>query len=56
MGLTASAEAYMTGAIESIDQAFGKGYAKKNPHLVATFMKVCAIDFKTAIRAGVVDR
>lgn len=52
-GMTACT--YFHAAIESIDEAFGPGYAKKHPQLVAVFMKVCAIDFKTAIQAGVVD-
>ena len=35
-----TAEEYMTEAIERIDKSFGQGYAKKNPNLVAAFMKV----------------
>ena len=40
----ATANIYMYKAIDSIDQQFGKGYAKEHPELVAGFMKCCADD------------
>jgi hypothetical protein len=39
---------YLKLAIRHIDEAFGNGYAAKNPTLVAEFMRTCATDFQTA--------
>ena len=43
-----TAEEYMSAAIKSIDETFGKGYAKKNPVLVAAFMQTAAADLAAA--------
>ena len=40
---------YMFKAIESIDQKFGDGYAKKHPNLIGAFMQTSAIDFLTSM-------
>ena len=40
-----TADKHMADAIKYIDNRFGKGYAKKNPQLVGSFMKTAAIDF-----------
>lgn len=40
-----TAHHYLFKAIESIDQAFGEGYAKANPELVGMFIQTCAADF-----------
>jgi len=45
-----TAEEYFLKAVVKIDNEFGEGYAKANPLLVATFMKVCAMDFDTWAR------
>ena len=39
----------MSDAIKAIDANFGEGYAKKNPQLIAEFMKVAGNDFNTAV-------
>lgn len=44
----ATAARYMRAAIREIDEAFGKGYAAKNPDLVAAFIKTAGQDFTTA--------
>lgn len=53
-----TANTYLLEAIESIDNQLGKGYAAKNPGLIAAFMSTAAADFHTAvtsqqIRAGI---
>lgn len=45
----ATAARYFKEAIAHIDQAFGKGYAKEHPELVAGFMQTCAKDFHTLV-------
>src|SRR6266404_583036 len=40
-----TAEHYMIYGTTSIDEKFGKGFAKNNPLLLAAFMQVCAQDF-----------
>ncbi len=51
-GMTAAT--YLDSAIDNIDKAFGKGYAKQNPDLVAAYMRTCALDFATAcMRDGI---
>ena len=42
-GMTAAQ--YLDAAVSKIDATFGKGYAAKNPVLVAGFMKAAALDF-----------
>ena len=44
---TTTAEEYFLKAVAKIDKEFGEGYSKDNPLLVATFMKVSAMDFNT---------
>lgn len=44
-----TANTYMLKAIESIDRAFGAGYAQSNPNLIGAFMQTCAMDFQTMI-------
>ena len=39
---------YMWEAIDYIDTSFGKGYAAKNPQLVAAFIQACTQDFNNA--------
>ena len=39
---------YMWEAIDYIDTSFGKGYAAKNPQLVAAFIQACNHDFIAA--------
>ena len=45
-GMTANE--WLHQGIESIDRAFGEGYAKKNPELLAAFMQAAARDQHTA--------
>jgi hypothetical protein len=42
-----TAEDYFLKAIIAIDEKFGEGYAKKNPDLIAAFMKTASVDFAT---------
>ena len=44
-------EEYVDGAQKVLDRAFGKGYAKSNPQLVAAFISAAALDFATSIAA-----
>lgn len=46
-----TAQTYLLEAISCIDEAFGKGYAKEHPELVAAFMQVSGQDFTMAILA-----
>ena len=46
-----TAQMYLMEAIECIDKAFGQGYAKDNPDLVAAFIRVSGQDFTAAILA-----
>lgn len=41
---------FLRGAACQIDMAFGDGYAKKNPNLVAAFLRASSDDFNTAMR------
>lgn len=41
-----TADYYLGEAVKRIDAQFGEGYAKKNPALVAEFMKVSALDVR----------
>ncbi len=45
----ATAARYFKEAIAHIDKAFGKGYAKEHPELVAGFMQTCTQDFHTLV-------
>jgi hypothetical protein len=40
---------YLTEGIARIDRLLGEGYAKKNPDLLAAFMRGCTVDFATAM-------
>jgi hypothetical protein len=44
-----TADEYLGAAIKCIDQRLGKGYAAKNPDLIAAFMRVAGDDFRTSI-------
>jgi hypothetical protein len=44
-----TANSYMADAVEAIDERFGKGYAEKNPALVAAFMRAASADFGQAM-------
>lgn len=41
----ATAYTYLYAAVEKIDHLLGKGYAAKNPQLVAAFMQTASADF-----------
>lgn len=43
-----TAEEYMHKAVGSIDGKLGDGYAKKNPELIAAFMKTAAMDYEAS--------
>lgn len=40
-------ESYFLYAIYAIDEEFEEGYAKRNPKLIAAYIKACAMDFNT---------
>jgi hypothetical protein len=40
-----TAHDYFKASITTIDEKFGKGYAKKHPELVGAFMQTAALDF-----------
>jgi hypothetical protein len=42
---------YLWQAIEAIDKAFGKGYARKNPSLVGAFIQASATEMTQAVIA-----
>lgn len=42
---------HLRAAVESIDDQFGKGYAKANPSLVAAFMQAASNDFTQSVLA-----
>jgi hypothetical protein len=44
-----TADLYLGKVVEDIDGLFGKGYAAKNPTLVAAMLKVCGQDFTCAL-------
>jgi hypothetical protein len=44
-----TASTYMNDAIYQIDQVLGDGYAKKNPALIAAYMKSATEDMKTSV-------
>lgn len=48
-----TAAGYLASAKREIDEAFGDGYAAKNPALVAAFMQTCAADMGAATNAKV---
>ena len=51
-----TSEDYMVEAIKRIDRNLGKGYAKNNPDLIGTFMKVSSNDFKLALNYSIESR
>jgi hypothetical protein len=42
---------HLIDAIEAIDEHLGKGYARKNPALIAAFMQAAATDYAATIIA-----
>lgn len=48
-----TAAGYLVKAKREIDEAFGDGYAAKNPALVAAFIQTCAADMGAATNAKV---
>lgn len=46
-----TAHDYMLRAERDIDAQFGEGFAKKNPILVAGYMKTCALDYGSGLLA-----
>lgn len=42
---------YLNHIVDTLDDKFGKGYAKNNPLLVGMLVQSCAQDFHTAISA-----
>lgn len=42
-----TAHDYMIQAVDDIDNKFGKGFAAKNPQLIAAYMNTAAVDFAT---------
>jgi hypothetical protein len=46
----AIAKGYFTASREGIDTAFGKGFAKGHPELIAAYMRTAAIDLQTLVR------
>lgn len=51
-----TSEDYMVEAIKRIDRNLGKGYARNNPDLIGTFMKVSSNDFKLALNYSIESR
>jgi hypothetical protein len=47
-----TANEYLLSAIDHIDYALGKGYAKQHPELIAAFMQTSAIDLGAAVIAS----
>ena len=45
---SASVSDYLAKAVKHIDEEFGKGYAKENPELVASFVRAAVLDFNCA--------
>ena len=48
---TCSVSGYLREAVGEIDAQFGRGYAAKNPTLVAAFLTATATDYSTASRS-----
>lgn len=48
-----TAAGYLVKAKREIDEAFGDGFAAKNPALVAAFMQTCAADMGASTNAKV---
>jgi hypothetical protein len=51
----ATADLYLSKAIDSIDGRLGKGYSKQHPELLAAFLHTCALDFGTAVLAQAIE-
>ena len=49
-----SANEVMLTAVEKIDNAFGNGYAKKNPELVAAFMQAAITDSSSSVQTKII--
>lgn len=50
-----TANVYMDAAVEAIDGKFGKGFAAKNPALLAAHMQVSALDFGASVIARAIE-
>lgn len=50
---SSTASVYLSNAKQHIDDVFGKGYAEKNPNLVAAFIETAASDYNTSSTAKV---
>ena len=50
-----TAATYMDNAIREIDETFGKGYAFKNPMLVAAIAQIASDDFVNSCQMKMVD-
>ena len=51
-----TADSYLTEAVKRIDTQFGKGFAKKHPELVGSFIQTAALDYLAAmVKAGAQD-
>lgn len=44
---------YLRYSVEEIDKAFGEGYAKNHPELVAEFIKACTLDAHSGAISGI---
>ncbi|MGA8658228.1 MAG: hypothetical protein WB586_18960 [Chthoniobacterales bacterium] len=51
----AIAKGYFTASCEGIDTAFGKGFAKDHPELIAAYMRTAAIDLQTLVIARAIE-
>ena len=50
-----TANEYLLSAIDHIDQALGKGYAKAHPELIGAFMQASAMDLGAAVIARAIE-
>ena len=44
----ATAELYVREGVKFIDDMFGEGYCKKNPALLAEFVRACSMDYSVS--------
>jgi len=54
-GAMVTADTYLHKGIESLDKAFGEGYAAKNPALLGAFIQTAAQDYHAALTTKPVD-
>ncbi len=50
-----TAQDFLSRAVRDIDKELGQGYAKKNPALVAEYMRACGRDWSTAMSSAASD-